>query len=57
MKLVQAIVNLLVGVLCQCKEKQYLDQFITLLVVFHLLVAPFLENVILEELLAGGMVV
>lgn len=49
--------SLLVSVLWQCKKKQYLDQFITLLVFFHLLVAPFSENVILEELLAGGMAV
>ena len=57
MKLERTIVKLLVSVLWQCKEKQYLDQFITLVLFSYLLVAPFLENVILEELLAGGMVV
>ena len=58
-KLERTIIKLLVSVLWQCKEKQYLDQLITgtLLLFSHLLVAPFLENVILEELLAGGMVV
>jgi len=39
------------------RNNTYLDQFITLLLFFHLLEAPFSENVILEELLAGGMAV
>lgn len=56
-KFERTIIKLLGSVLWQCKEKQYLDQFITLLLFSDLLVAPFLENVILEELLAGGMVV
>jgi len=54
---VWAIASLLVNIPSQCKEKQYLDRFITLLVFFHLLVVPFSENGILEELLADGMAV